>query len=136
MKQFAIIGLSRFGRRLLEELMETDTYRGFASDEERLAHAPEFGVFLNSHTLEIDLLRSGCCEAMCLTIEELTENQAAKGRASGWRVDPDTIDEEQLLKDITEISKGRFAQRLARYLDADSCPAYILEAIEYVATRC
>jgi len=40
------------------------------------------------------------------------------------------------LKDINVVGKGRFAQRLARYLNADGCPTYIAEAIEYVAAKC
>jgi putative ATP-dependent endonuclease of OLD family len=95
-----------------------------------------YGLFLNTHTLEIDLFESGCQESLCNTLVELTENNAIKERAEGWRQDPSSLDKEQFLKDIGAVGKGRFAQRLASYLNADCCPPYIEEAIKYVAARC
>jgi putative ATP-dependent endonuclease of OLD family len=128
------LGCSR-ALKLLGEMMDREEYEAL-TDEERLAQAPELGLFLNSHTLEIDLFESGCYEGMCKILVELTDNSAAKERAEGWREDPNTLDKKQFLKDIGAIGKGRFAQRLASYLDADGCPPYIEEAIQYVAARC
>lgn len=121
--------------KLLEELMEPKEYEGL-SDVERLARAPDFGVFLNNHTLEIDLFESGCHESMCKALIELTDNDVARLRAEGWRKEPGTLNKSQILKDISDIGKGRFAQRLASYINAEGCPPYIQEAIKYVAARC
>jgi len=49
---------------------------------------------------------------------------------------PATVDAERLVKDITAIGKGRYAQRLACIIQKDICPPYIKDAIEYVAKRC
>jgi len=46
------------------------------------------------------------------------------------------MDPEQLLKDISAIGKGRFAQRLAARISKNICPEYIKDAISYVAERC
>jgi hypothetical protein len=41
----------------------------------------------------------------------------------------------KLLSDINAIGKGRFAQRLATNMGKGPCPAYIKEALKYVAAR-
>lgn len=122
--------------KLLEELMEPQEYEGLLDDKERLAGAPNHGVFLNTHTLEIDLFKSGCHRGICKTLIQLTDNREAKLRALGWWKEPDSLHKEQLLKDILAIGKGRFAQRLAGRIHAADCPPYIKKAIEYVAERC
>jgi putative ATP-dependent endonuclease of the OLD family len=73
---------------------------------------------------------------MCDSLMELSANEAARTRAKAWKATPASLDVEWLLKDITAISKGRFAQRLATRLGGKLCPRYILEAIKYVAERC
>lgn len=121
--------------RLLGALMEPEEYEAL-SDDERLERAPQRGIFLNNHTLEIDLFKSGCHESMCNTLIELTENNAARERAQDWHAEPDSLDKEQFLEDIRAIGKGRFAQRLASYIETGGSPPYIEEAIRYVAARC
>lgn len=121
---------------LLEELMEPEEYKGLAEDTERLKRAPDSGLFLNSHTLEIDLFESGCHASMCETLIELADSAIIKVRAKGWCKDPATLDKKRFLQDIETVGKGRFAQRLASRIDADCCPPYIEEAIKYVAARC
>ena len=115
--------------------MKPEEYEAL-SDDERLERAPQWGVFLNSYTLEIDLFKSGCHESMCNVLIELAENNAARERAEGWHAEPDSLDKEQFLDDIGAIAKGRFAQRLASYVEKEGCPPYIEEAIRYVAARC
>jgi len=122
--------------KLLEEVMEREEYEASSDSDELLKHAPDFGFFLNNHTLEIDLFQAGCHESMCNTLIELTENNAARERAEGWRDDPSTLDRERFLKDIEAIGKGRYAQRLASHIDTECCPPYIEEAIKYVAAKC
>lgn len=122
--------------RLLKELIGPEAYDELPDDRARLACAPHYGLFLNSHTLEIDLFLSGYHREFCRTLLQLTDNREAKRRALKWAKEPDSLDRKQLLKDISAVGKGRFAQRLASYLDADCCPPYIEEAIKYVAARC
>lgn len=93
------------------------------------------GIFVNQHTLEIDLFDIAS-ELVCSVLEELTENREAKARVQTWRQNPCALDQERFLKDIEEIGKGRFAQRLASRVKAVHCPSYIREAIEYVAAKC
>lgn len=98
--------------------------------------AKENGIFINNYELEIDLFNCGQHDAICETIIELSENSRAKDRARTWRDSHESLDAEQLLKDITQISKGRFAQRLAMRISGTSCPQYIKDAINYVSEFC
>jgi putative ATP-dependent endonuclease of OLD family len=97
--------------------------------------ASSFGIFLNGHTFEIELLLAGNHEKMCDVLAELTTNGAAMKRAAALRKDPTNIDRKQFLKDIEEIGKGRFSQRLASVLHQQLCPKYIADAINYVNAR-
>jgi len=90
------------------------------------------GIFLNDYTLEVDLFHTGQHEKICQALVELTTNRAAQERASRWQADPSSLDENQFLKDIMGIGKGRFAQRLASLLRPGACPGYIKKAIKYV----
>ncbi len=95
----------------------------------------ECGVFVNSHTLEVDLFRSGGQDAVCDTIGELTDNGAAKARSDAWKSNAVPLDTTQLLKDIDAIGKGRFAQRLSTRLTRAMCPDYVGTAITFVTER-
>ncbi|MDO8629062.1 MAG: hypothetical protein Q7R41_01095, partial [Phycisphaerales bacterium] len=88
------------------------------------------------HTCEVDLFGSGAHEEIGDTLVELAPSNAARMRAQGWRANPATLDPLQFLKDITAISKGRFAQRLSIRIVAGHCPAYVTNAIQYVRARC
>lgn len=105
-------------------------------DDELLNKAPAYGIFLNQHTLEIDLFQCGRHKSMCSTLVELCSNKKAKERAEFWKKDPDNLDKEQFLKDIEDIGKGRFAQRQASRMTGKACPEYIKKGIKYVAGRC
>lgn len=105
------------------------------STQDLVASAPRYGLFLNEHTLEIDLFQSGNHRVMCDTLIELTTNGAAKIRAVQWGREPHTLDAIQYIKDITEVGKGRFAQRLASRIESAACPAYIAKAINHVAEK-
>ena len=98
--------------------------------------AKQKGFFLNDYTLEIDLFSCGQHDAICQTIIELSDNDRAIDRATSWKASPESLDKGRLLKDITYIGKGRFAQRLAMRISVTSCPRYIEEAINYVCARC
>lgn len=127
-------GSNRGESRIKELLSCLGSHDMSCGDFEKLAK--ENGLFLNNYTLEIDLFVDGQHDAICQTIIELSDNPKAKERAKGWRASPKSLDENQLLKDIAHISKGRFAQRLAMRISDTSCPRYIADAINYVCARC
>lgn len=117
--------------KLLEQIIPHDKLEAIDLAHNWETKARENGVFLNQHTLEVDLFRSANAP-ICSVLEELTTNRAAKSRAQTWRDQPDELEIERFLKDISEIGKGRFAQRLAGRLEAGHCPKYISDAIKYV----
>ena len=106
------------------------------SQDEQLELARKKGLFLNDYTLEVDLFKSGRHNSICATLQELTDNSAAKKRAEAWKADPANLDAETFLADITAIGKGRFAQRLAGRMKGNRCPAYIKDAIKYASSKC
>jgi putative ATP-dependent endonuclease of the OLD family len=106
-------------------------------DEEALREAAEgMGIFLNEYTFEVDFFRCGRHKSLCTTLSELTINGAAKKRAAAWKEAPNTLDPDQMLKDIDAIAKGRFAQRLASRLKGDLCPKYVRDAVTFLAEKC
>lgn len=125
-------------RRVLEltaAMVGDDPIKG-KSLAKSLEVAQGAGIFVNEHTFEIDLFKCGQHAGVCKTLIELAAGKTMKARAEGWLKTPASLDPEQLLKDILSIGKGRFAQRLATNLEAKVWPAYIKEAVEYVAKRC
>ena len=122
-------------QQLLEHLLDATALAG-KSPAALLEVAPTVGLFLNQHTLEVDLFESGLQESMATTLMELAESAPAKVRAEAWRKDPKNYDKDRMLSDIAAIGKGRFAQRLASNIKDKACPPYILNAFAYVATRC
>jgi len=122
-------------QQLLGHLVDAKALAG-KSPTELLKIAPTNGLFLNQHTLEVDLFEAGLQASMTTTLIELAESAAAKARAEAWRKDPKNYDKDRMLGDIAAIGKGRFAQRLASNIKDKTCPKYILSAFDYVATRC
>lgn len=126
-------GISR--TRALIKIMDESIPVGEIPDQVILDMAPDFGIFLNNSTLEVELFTSGNHVHMCNVIDELSENGAARARATAWKTNPTNLDSERLLKDIDEIGKGRYAQRLASVLSKQACPEYIEKAIIHVCIR-
>lgn len=112
-----------------EEKWEEATFEAVLED------APQYGVFLNKFTFEIDLFKNGAHEAFAEAIKELTTNKKIHERFNELAEDPEGLDPKQLLKDINSVGKGRFAQRLAAVLqkkNLDVCPPYISAALTYL----
>ncbi|WP_129629408.1 ATP-dependent nuclease [Candidatus Oscillochloris fontis] len=122
-------------RRLLSILIPDGSVNDL-TDENCIHEGQKYGIFINKHTLEVDLFRSGGHETICDTVIALSENGAARRRAEIWRNDPGNVDIERLLEDIKGISKGRFAQNLAQRLTVETCPDYIRSAITEIVRRC
>lgn len=125
------------GEKRVSALLEImgQSAAGIAGDALRKV-ASAAGLFLNDHTLEVDLFRCGRHQSMCRALSELADSKVARTRAEGWSKTPATLDVPTLLSDITAIGKGRFAQRLATIMKGKMCPAYIKEALAYVSARC
>lgn len=93
------------------------------------------GIFVNDFTFEIDLFKGGRRNSICNAMNQLSNNGALRARVRAWKNDPETLDEQQFLKDVKTISKGRLGQRVASRILANNstnCPEYIQKAIEYL----
>lgn len=121
---------------LLPHAIEESSKLEGKGKRDRLALAGKHGLFLGDHTFEVDLFRAGRHKSMCKTLVELSDNSAARARAERWRDVPHELDAEQLLKDIGEIGKGRYAQRLATRIKKTIWPPYVRDAVNHVAKRC
>ncbi len=102
------------------------------------AEAESEGIFVTEHTLEIALFNCGRPKAITRTVEELTSVDAAKERAKSWRKETESLDAEQLLKDIGKIGKGRFAQRLSTRVLNGTCtsaPDSVKNAIAFLVEQ-
>jgi len=123
---------------ILSHLVDEETRK--ANDFNALFKmAPDYGVYVNSHTFEVDLFRSGLHPVFAQAMAELRKSSKASDRMTGWAGDLSTLDIEILLKDIESVGKGRFAQRVASIIvgaDLTECPKYIIEGVAYVASKC
>ncbi len=132
------LGPDRVVNGMLQHLFTSELWE--ESDYEAiLDSSSQNGVFINDHTLEIDLFKSGLHECFKSVMEQLSSNSAAKSRMEFWSTNPAELDPIQFLKDIEEVGKGRFAQRLASIIDRNKskkCPKYIIEGIAHVLEKC
>ncbi len=132
------LGPNRAVNHMLVHLVDAATWK--AHDfEGLLAIAPQYGVCMNGHTFEVDLFHSGLQDAFAEAMEDLGRSARAQERMKGWAEDPDSLEVETFLKDIENVGKGRFAQRLASIIvesDLTHCPQYILEGVKHVSSKC
>jgi putative ATP-dependent endonuclease of OLD family len=123
---------------MLAHLVDEGTWD--ANDFDALLRlAPNYGVFLNSHTFEVDLFQVGLHDAFEEAMKSLGGNSKIRERMKIWAAAPGTLDVDAFLKDIESVGKGRFAQRLASIIvesNLTACPKYILKGVEHVADKC
>jgi putative ATP-dependent endonuclease of OLD family len=103
-----------------------------ASYEEAFEKFEEFGIFVNSDTLETELFDGDFVAAITETLREHNFSAARKAMLNEWDADPSGYDRNELLKMIEQIGKGRFAQRLSTRIPEKGVPAYIANAINHV----
>lgn len=130
-------GENRVVNQIMQHLLDRDVWDE-ADYAEVLKLAPQYGVFLNEFTFEIDVFKAGAEDHFLAAIEELTTNKKMHARFASLATDPDSLDPTQFLKDIDSIGKGRMAQRLAAVLvkeDVDVCPKYIESALNYLKAK-
>jgi putative ATP-dependent endonuclease of OLD family len=97
--------------------------------------AEERGVFLNEHTLEVDLFKNGFETEIIATLREIRFSQQRRDLIDRWERDPDDLDVDAYLSMVNAIAKGRFAQRLASRLEDSDPPEFIREAIAFIAAH-
>jgi len=132
------LGPNRVVNHMLVYLIDEKT-RDSNDFEALLKLSPNYGVFVNSHTFEVDLFQAGLHDAFAEAMERLGGNSRIRERMKNWAADPRTIDVDAFLKDIESVGKGRFAQRLASIIiesDLTVCPKYISRGVKHVAARC
>ena len=115
-----------------EEIEQTLT----TTDEQALRIlTEEYGIFLNDHTLEVDLFKEGYENYIVETLHEYGFGPTRTARIDEWAEDTDALEVKPYLSLIEEIGKGRFAQRLAGHLENVEQPSFVGAAIEFVADR-
>lgn len=110
-----------------------DTAMKDADGDEFCVLAAQYGIFLNDHTLEVDLFNDEFGPAIIETLREGEFGPTRRGWIDMWEADPDKLDIKRFLTMINAIGKGRFAQRLASRMGDLEPPDYIKKAIEFVA---
>ena len=104
-----------------------------------LKMAPKNGIFMGTHTLEVDLFKSGLKDKFVEALNDVGTSEPMKERMKGWAKDMTSLDTEAFLKDIDLVGKGRIAQRLATIISASktrSCPDYVAQSLKYVYEKC
>lgn len=132
------LGPNRAVNQMMLSVVDEDTWAD--NDFDALFEmAPAYGIFMNSHTLEVDLFRSGMHRRFSAAMAKVSRSRARKQRMKNWAKDTGSLDVKKFLADIEAVGKGRFAQRLASIIAESGtrkCPPYILNGTEYVVTKC
>ena len=133
------LGPKRVLNTMIPAIIDEKTWNNNDPDA-LLAMAPELGVFVNEHTLEVDLFNACLNEEMSKTMNELTDSQIIQDRANTqWVTEDGQHDAGRMLKDIGAVGKGRFAQRLASIIEKSgtkNCPKYITDGVKHVIEKC
>lgn len=130
-------GTYRVVNSIMKELVDKDIWEEKDFDE-LLDMAPDYGVFLNDYTFEVDLFKADAEDDFYEAVKTATSNKNIHKRFEAWKKAPNTLNPVQLLKDIESIGKGRFAQRLSTIIDSRDyqvCPQYIKDAIDYLIEK-
>jgi putative ATP-dependent endonuclease of OLD family len=137
-KERSPLGYNRVVNSMIAALIDDATWKSCEYDE-LLSNAPKYGVFLNTYTLEVDLIQSGMATRYAEAIRDCTTN---KKMIAWFEQLTDNISDKNaihLLTALEGVGKGRFAQRLASIVEASgttACPEYILKGVKYVADKC
>ncbi len=129
-----LIQNSILSKRLKEGVVAKKTY------------SEAFGIFMNSSTLEIELYYAGFIPLMNRVMQDLCPVKVAKKRFSQIAaryeggIVPKLKEPKRFLSDIEYVGKGRFAQRLAWYIENEPItditrPEYIVKAINFLVEK-
>jgi putative ATP-dependent endonuclease of OLD family len=132
------LGPDRVVNQMMKALVDVTTWDANEFDD-FLKMAPDKGVFMNSHTFEVDLFASSLTGEFAETMNAVSTSESMKERMQNWAKDIGSFDVDAFLNDIETVGKGRFAQRLAGIIvksGTKACPKYIVEGIKYVVEKC
>lgn len=132
------LGPDRVVNQMLPHLVDDETWNAKEFDG-LLELAPTYGIFMNSHTFEVDLFNAELHDIFEEAMQSLEVNSKMQERMEGWAAEPESLDVTRFLKDIESVGKGRFAQRLSSVIvesDITACPSYISEGIKHVVDKC
>ncbi|MBA3922523.1 MAG: AAA family ATPase [Nostocaceae cyanobacterium] len=94
-----------------------------------------FGIFVGDNTLEVDML-SFYEKEIGESYDQLVTGIIAR---NAFRASIDLLkqqgDSTEYIKRINRQGKGRFAQILAAYIQAEKCPIYIQNCLNYIVTE-
>lgn len=130
-----LAGLAR-AVKLVSEPTAQDIQAAIDAGDNNLAraHAQTGSVYVGQRTLELDLL-PGAADAFNATWEELVDGKVRRENFAK-AVDAFTLGTDDtgasLLRRITSVGKGRFAQRLAAHIADIPAPAHIAAALAEV----
>lgn len=130
----ALIGELQTGTAPTKQITELKALTDYGEFSRR---CEKYGVFSNTHTLEVDLFQQDD-DYQAAVIETLREAPFGPDRLAwiaNWEAHPEQLDIEQYLSLIEAIGKGRFAQRLAARIGELDPPTYIADAIAFVTKR-
>lgn len=117
----------------MTEPLETEVEEADESALRVLAEAR--GIFVNDHTLEIDLFHGDFADAIIATLRGAGFGPARTAWIDEWAANPDTLDVAKFLRLVDSVGKGRFAQRLASLISSSPPPVYIRNAIGFVVNN-
>lgn len=129
-------GSTPYARPRVENLLVAlgfdEIWADAATDDEVFDEAEDCGIFVNDSTLELELFEKGLGAAMKEVFEAADTFTKRAPILQGWIDDVSSLDGPKLLGWIERIGKGRFAQALAPYVDANTCPEYLSSALEKI----
>jgi putative ATP-dependent endonuclease of OLD family len=132
------LGPGRVVNEMMRPLLDEKSWDE-SSFEEILKIAPKTGIFMNTHTFEVDLFKCGLGGKFVEAMNVLGLNEQMQKRMQAWASDINELDVDVFFRDIETVGKGRLAQRLASIIlgsGIKKCPKYVLEGIKFVADRC
>lgn len=132
------LGFNRVIKHMLPALLD-DEFINKQDDDALFKLSPKLGIFINTHTFEVDLFKCGLHLEFKKAMSNLSQGKAKIQRMKDWADEPASLDPAAFLKDIEFIGKGRFAQRLASILTETgntACPDYLLKGFKHVAKHC
>jgi len=132
------LGPSRIVNQMMRALVDKATWDANEFDD-LLSMARKYGIFMNTHTFEVDLFRSDLADEFADAMSVVGTNSSMKARMKGWADDIDSLDVDDFLSDLEAVGKGRFAQRLASVIvdsGTKACSEYIVKGVAFVADKC
>lgn len=132
------LGPERIVNQMMIHLLSKSIW-GKNNFSEIYALAPNYGIFTNTHTFEVDLFGAGLRKAFAGAMKSVDAGATRHGRMEGWASGKISFDTDTFLSDIEFVGKGRFAQRLASIIlmsNLRACPKYISQGLKYVADKC